>query len=281
MTKQTDTPPVPTESESSGLIEASPTPLWVAEPNGDRRYFNPAWYSLTGRSADTELGWGWLDGVHADDKERVERTIRSAVRSGRRFGTCYRLACLHGEWRELEEHGYPHLHEGQVASWLGTCRDTTQAGRERERYREFAHLTNQVASAESSLAALNAILVAFDSSERKGAVFVLDSDGNPHLKAAPSIHELSIDASSEHIHQAVQTRQPVIARNFEIESEPWGFALPNNEAPLLALWALPAHAPLPGVFAVFHTTSALPSDDQVEDLSPWTSLISLALRLKE
>jgi len=280
MTKQLDTSPLPTQPELLGLVHASPAPLWIAHANGERRYFNPAWYSLTGRSLETEQGWGWLEHIHVEDRERLERTIQNALRVKRDFRTRYRLACRHNEWRDLEEHGWPVLAEGRVLYWLGTCRDTTQEAREHGHYRDHVALTNAVARAKTRREALETIILAFETANRKVAVFLFDSDGMPQLEAAPSLSELSLEVSSQYIRQAVRTDKPVIVSDLVGQSTGRGFALPNSAASLPALWALPIPTPFPGVLAVFYTSPTLPSDEQVEDLSPWTVLVSLALRVQ-
>lgn len=280
MTKQIEPSPLPTQPQLLGLVHASPAPLWIAHANGERRYFNSAWHSLTGRSLETEQAWGWLDGVHPEDRERIERTIQNALRVKRGFRTCYRLACRHDEWRDVEESGQPVLADDRVVYWLGTCRDTTQEALEHRRYRDHVALTAEIARAETRREALETLIHAFETASRKAAVFLFDSDGTPQLEAAPSLSELSLETSSRYIREAARTGKPVIVSDLVAQPTPEGFAQPGSDAALPALWALPTPTPLSAVLAVFYTMPALPSDEQVEDLSPWTALVSLALRIE-
>jgi len=45
--------------------------VWLAGPNGAGLFFNAGWLDFTGRTLDHELGRGWLDSVHPEDREAV------------------------------------------------------------------------------------------------------------------------------------------------------------------------------------------------------------------
>src|SRR5689334_24738457 len=60
------------------LADAAPVLIWRAGPDRFCNYFNVPWLKFTGRSLDDELGEGWLEGVHADDRERCLSTFATA-----------------------------------------------------------------------------------------------------------------------------------------------------------------------------------------------------------
>ncbi len=273
MSESPDTLPSP--AELAGLVEISPAPLWLGNGDGSRRFFNSAWYLLTGRDPQAELGWGWLEGVHEEDRERVQRTISTACSTGRLFRTRYRVAGPRAEWRTLEEHGNPVLRDGAVEYWHGSCRDVTQESAERNRYREFAQLVETLASEQDRASALDALIVAFNTSERRAAIWSWLAGDEFRLESAPGLSHLS-PASTESlaapIRQAVQTRKPVIATDL---------VLAGDSFQPRTVWALPIPSVKTGAFAVFFEAQRLPSDDQVELLSPWTSLAGLLLRSRD
>ena len=50
------------------LAEAIPQIVWIADANGHTTYINKQWYRMTGRSEGGELGSGWIESVHPDDR---------------------------------------------------------------------------------------------------------------------------------------------------------------------------------------------------------------------
>ena len=51
-------------------MEALPQLVWTCGPDGACDYFNPQWQDYTGGvSAEEQLGWGWLNGIHEDERE--------------------------------------------------------------------------------------------------------------------------------------------------------------------------------------------------------------------
>ena len=50
------------------MADAAPVMIWASDVNRRRTFFNKKWLEFTGRSADQELGDGWLDDLHPDDR---------------------------------------------------------------------------------------------------------------------------------------------------------------------------------------------------------------------
>src|SRR5437868_8039525 len=51
------------------LADFAPVMIWLAAPDRGCVYFNPRWLEFTGRPLDAEVGDGWIDGLHPDDRE--------------------------------------------------------------------------------------------------------------------------------------------------------------------------------------------------------------------
>src|SRR5687767_6185570 len=88
----------PSELERSerryrSLVEAvtSAQAVWVANPTGEYSEDSPSWRELTGQTFEQFHGWGWLDAVHADDREKTREVWESAVQNRSRFEAEYRL----------------------------------------------------------------------------------------------------------------------------------------------------------------------------------------------
>lgn len=109
------------------LLQGFPTPIWRAGLDGRCDYFNQTWLEFTGRPLVEELGEGWLQGVHPDDRERVQRDYLDAFRERRRFALEYRLRRHDGEYRSLIDHGIPFKDlYGEFGGYLGSCHDNTE-----------------------------------------------------------------------------------------------------------------------------------------------------------
>lgn len=61
------------------LMQEFPNPIWRVDKIGKCDYVNRAWLEFTGRTLEQELGDGWADGIHPDDRTRCLDTFLSAV----------------------------------------------------------------------------------------------------------------------------------------------------------------------------------------------------------
>jgi PAS domain S-box-containing protein len=99
-------------------------PIWRSNTKGACDYFNRTWLSFTGRTLEEELGDGWLEGVHPDDRERCMKTYLRAFAARRPFEMEYRLRRHDGEYRTVLDAGRPFNDEaGQFAGYLGSAYD--------------------------------------------------------------------------------------------------------------------------------------------------------------
>ncbi len=104
-----------------------PAMIWVSDANALRTYFNRSWLEFTGRTLAQELGDGWADGIHPDDKQRCLDTFRSAVRTQRPFRMEYRLRCADERYRWVLSHGEPRFDdEGGLEGFVGSCMDISE-----------------------------------------------------------------------------------------------------------------------------------------------------------
>jgi PAS domain S-box-containing protein len=105
--------------------------LWTANASGEVVGDLPAWRAFTGQGEEAIQGMGWLDAVHADDREAVERAWRSAVAERTIFEIDCRLRSSQGCFRHFSCRGVPILtSDGSVQEWIGTCTDITERKQE-------------------------------------------------------------------------------------------------------------------------------------------------------
>jgi PAS domain S-box-containing protein len=87
-------------------------------------YVNHAYLSFTGRCLQDELGDGWLDLLHPDDRERCLDVRHGAFLRRESFRTEYRLRHASGEFRWLLDAGEPvYGLEGEFLGYIGSCYD--------------------------------------------------------------------------------------------------------------------------------------------------------------
>ncbi len=127
------------------LADAAPVMLWVAGPDKARKHFSQRWLEFTGRTVEQEAGQGWLEAVHADDRESCWQAFQVAVEARKEFRAEYRLRRHDGVFRFVLDEGAPLLDgRGRFLGYVGTCLDITariEAERQAEAERERLQVT--------------------------------------------------------------------------------------------------------------------------------------------
>jgi len=109
------------------LLQEFPNPIWRVGTDGKCNYVNRAWLEFTGRPLEQELGDGWADGVHPDDREHCLGTFLSAFNRREPFVMEYRMHHCDGSYHWLLDHGAPFTDlDGEFAGYLGTCYDINE-----------------------------------------------------------------------------------------------------------------------------------------------------------
>lgn len=133
------------------MADTAPVLMWLADTTGGCVWFNRRWLDFVGRSLEQEVGAGWVDGVHPDDRAECLRAYQSALDARVPFTMDYRLRRHDGEYRWVIDTGAPRLIGGEFAGYIGSCTDITDrkraedALRESEaRYRELADAIPQI-----------------------------------------------------------------------------------------------------------------------------------------
>jgi PAS domain S-box-containing protein len=115
------------------MADTAPVMIWVAGPDGLVTFFNAAWLRFTGRALDRELGDGWAEGIHPDDRSRCLSTYRAALQARRDFTMEYRLRRHDGEYRWIVDTGVPRYStDGTFLGHIGSAIDITEHRRAEE-----------------------------------------------------------------------------------------------------------------------------------------------------
>jgi PAS domain S-box-containing protein len=123
------------ESENRFRKMADTAPVMIATSGPDQlaTFFNKAWLDFTGRTLEQELGRGWTEGVHPDERERCLAHFVSLTGSR---GECileYRLRRADGEYRTMMCRGVPRFEPGGTfVGYIGSVIDITELKRNQE-----------------------------------------------------------------------------------------------------------------------------------------------------
>ena len=123
--------------DSLELLEILPILVWRSGRDARCDYFNQAWLEFTGRRLDQELGDGWAEGVHPEDRERCVKEYREAFEARSPFALEYRLRHRDGAYRWIRDLGRPRCSaEGEFSGYIGGCIDITESKAADQRIRE-------------------------------------------------------------------------------------------------------------------------------------------------
>src|SRR5580765_8227902 len=132
------------EERYRSLVQGGAQVVWVAAPDGAMKEDSPEWRWITGQSEQEYTGFGWLESVHPEDRERVERDWRECVRTGKIFDDRYRIRTKAGSYRPYAVRAVPIERAGTIVEWVGASSDVTSQ-REAEEMR--GRLTEQLSAA--------------------------------------------------------------------------------------------------------------------------------------
>jgi PAS domain S-box-containing protein len=117
---------VESEQRFRALADSAPVMIWKSGVDKLCTWFNRGWLDFTGRSLADEVGHGWAEGVHADDRDRCVEVYASAFDRRAPFEMEYRLLRHDGAYRWLLARGVPrHDGSGAFTGYIGSCIDIT------------------------------------------------------------------------------------------------------------------------------------------------------------
>jgi len=124
------------EARFRTVADAAPVLIWMSGPDKLCTFFNRGWLEFTGRTIDQEVGSGWAEGVHAEDREHCLAVYEGAFDASEPFTMEYRLRRSDGEYRWLLDSGTPRFaSDGAFLGYIGSAIDITERKRAEEKFR--------------------------------------------------------------------------------------------------------------------------------------------------
>lgn len=112
------------EAQYRLLANAMPQIVYTNNAAGEADFINDHGAEYTGCPSEELLRLGWIQLLHADDRESTVAAWKSAVASGRAFQHEYRLRRADGEYRwHLSRAHTVRNAQGEVTGWIGTSTD--------------------------------------------------------------------------------------------------------------------------------------------------------------
>jgi two-component system, sensor histidine kinase PdtaS len=116
----------PDEEHFRALADSAPVLIWMSDISMGGIYFNRAWLDFTGRSLEREVGRGWMEVLHPDDRESLNASYE-ALNARQPFQIQFRMRRRDGEWRWMLNTGKPRFNlEGKFTGYTGSCVDITE-----------------------------------------------------------------------------------------------------------------------------------------------------------
>ena len=107
------------------LADSVPVLIWRTDPNKACVFVNRPWFDFTGQAPGQELGAGWTEAVHPDDRDRCAEVYSQAFDARQDFTLEYRLRRHDGVWRWMLENGRRFDEAGRFGGYIGSCVDIT------------------------------------------------------------------------------------------------------------------------------------------------------------
>src|SRR5262245_25857959 len=115
------------EARFRSLADSAPVLIWVSGPDKLCTYLSKGWLDFTGRTLVEELGSGWADSVHPDDRAGCLAVYERAFDARQEFSMEYRLRRHDGQYRWVWDRGIPRFAaDGSFFGYIGCADDITE-----------------------------------------------------------------------------------------------------------------------------------------------------------
>jgi PAS domain S-box-containing protein len=132
------------EERFRNMADTAPVMIWVTGPDKACTFVNRTWLDFTGRTMEQELGFGWAECVHPDDRDRNYERFSAAFDARQTFQVESRWRRADGEYRLVLCTGVPRFAPGgSFAGYIGSKIDITDLQSEM-RFRQLAENIDQV-----------------------------------------------------------------------------------------------------------------------------------------
>ena len=106
------------------VVESLPQLVWTCRADGPCDYLSPQWVRYTGIPEAPQLGYGWLEQLHPEDRDRTVAAWRATAALGETFAIEFRICRHDGAYRWFRTLAVPLRDDaGNVVRWFGSNTD--------------------------------------------------------------------------------------------------------------------------------------------------------------
>ena len=156
--KMDPTHPQVLDEEFRALADSAPVLIWASGPDKGCTFFNRQWLEFTGMPLEDQLGDGWLQVVHPDDRDGILRAYNTAFDQERDFEFEYRVRHKDGDYRWIRDRGLPRFDsQKRLAGFVGSAWDlsdqkqATEAAYNATRQTRLEHMVTVIANSATTL----------------------------------------------------------------------------------------------------------------------------------
>ncbi len=121
------------------LFDQFPNPVWMTNPVGMCDYFNRSWLAFTGQPRDSQLGNGWIFGIHRDDLESCLDAFFRGLEEQKPYQMEYRLKHRSGSYRWICSYCNPYYDkDNNFFGYIGICYDINHIKKAQDKIRKMA-----------------------------------------------------------------------------------------------------------------------------------------------
>jgi PAS domain S-box-containing protein len=125
--KQAEEALVQSEERFRLMADHAPVMIWMSGTDKLCTWFNKPWLAYVGRPMGQELGYGWSENAHPEDRDRCLQTYTASFDARQPFTMEYRLKRHDSEYRWVLDNGIPvHSVSGEFTGYIGSCIDITE-----------------------------------------------------------------------------------------------------------------------------------------------------------
>ncbi len=155
--------------EMDAILRTAPDIIFSRQADGSRDYLSDRFYEYTGAPPGSGKGFGWLEYVHSEDKQRTVEDWKQSVDSGKNYESEYRLRATDGQYRWFRARAVPlRAENGEIRRWYGSCSDIHDSKLLEQSIRQAAIELEQIVDARTSeLRRLSGRLMTMQDDERR------------------------------------------------------------------------------------------------------------------
>ena len=115
------------ESRFRQMANSLPELVWTCQPDGQCDFLSQQWVDFTGIPEEPQLGFGWLDQLHPEDRQTTVAEWEKAFNSDMDFHMEFRIRRHDGVYRWFDTQAVRARDEaGQTIKWFGSNSDITE-----------------------------------------------------------------------------------------------------------------------------------------------------------